>query len=415
MINDRLNRNILISLFGFISGFTLIITSNSLNFWLAKTNVTSQIIGLASIVGIPYSFNFLWSPIVDKYNIPYITEKYGHRYSWIIILQFCMTIFIFLLSFCDPTKDIIILCILALIISFFSSTKDAVLNAWRSEITEPAKNGASLTGLYIFGYRIGLLISSSATIYISTQISWPNIYRIYGLIVLIFPFLLYFFSKNYRKNNETYNTEKYNNIIFSRFIKNIVINYGGIASFSFLLVFLILYKIPDYFLASMINIFTLELNYNEYEIASIGKFLGMLGAIIGGFIASFLLNKISILRSLYIFGIIHAFSLLLFLNLIFFKHNLIIYGLVSGIQSLTGGMAMAAYISYITSLCHGQYRATQYSLFSSMMGLSRTLFPSISGYIVSSGGWTFFYIFIFLISIPPIIMIRYLYDNNKVK
>jgi PAT family beta-lactamase induction signal transducer AmpG len=72
MINDRLNRNILISLFGFISGFTLIITSNSLNFWLAKTNVTSQIIGLASIVGIPYSFNFLWSPIVDKYNRGYL-------------------------------------------------------------------------------------------------------------------------------------------------------------------------------------------------------------------------------------------------------------------------------------------------------------------------------------------------------
>ena len=405
------NKTILMLLFGFISGFTIVITGNSLNFWMAKSNLSTKIIGLLSIVSIPYSFNFLWSPIVDRYNIPYISDKFGHRYSWITILHILMGIAIFFLSLCDPYTGVQKIFVTSLIISFFSSTKDAVLNAWRSEIIEGNKQG-SVIGIYIFGYRIGLLLSSSGSIYLSTIISWSSIYRVYSFIVLIFPLLLFVFSKDYRNKRDNVIIVK-DNFIFSIFIKNTIKGYGGIISFIIILLFLILYRMPDNFFISMINIFILELDYNEYEIASIGKVLGVLGAIIGGFIASFLLDKISITRSLYIFGIIHAFSFLLFLILILYGHNLIIYTIVIGIQSLTSGMCMASYIAYITSLCHGKYRATQYSLLSSMMGLSRSLFPTISGYIVSYTGWYMFYIFIFLISIPSIIIAKYLYQNKE--
>jgi PAT family beta-lactamase induction signal transducer AmpG len=408
-----LRKKTLIALFGFISGFTILITGNILNFWLAKNKINTEIIGLLSIVSLPYAFNFLWSPIVDQYKIPYFENKFGHRYSWVMILHFFMAIFIFFLSFCNPNNEIKIFCIIALIISFFSSTKDAVLNAWRSEIME-RNNQAQMTGLYIFGYRIGLLISSSVTIYVSTIISWSAIYRIYSVIVLLFPLLLYFFSKNYRiKYIRSDCPSNQDNFDFKIFIRTTIKSYGGIGTFIFILSFLILYKLPDNLLNSMINIFILHLNYNEYEIASIGKFLGVFGAIVGGFLASYLFSKISIIKSLYVFGIIHAFSLLFFLNLLYFKHNLIVYTFVIGFQSITGGMTMASYIAYITSLCHGKYRATQYSLFTSMMGLSKSFFPIISGYIVNYSGWSIFYIVIFLASIPAIIMTKYLYNNKE--
>jgi PAT family beta-lactamase induction signal transducer AmpG len=408
-MNDK---NILILLFGFISGFTIPITGNSLNFWLAKSNISPELIGILSIASIPYAFNFLWSPLVDQYKIPYLEKKYGHRYSWIIILNLLMALSILFLSFCNPSDNIKILCIVTLIISFFSSTKDAVLNAWRSEITEGVSQG-SFMGWYIFSYRLGLLVSSSVTIYISTFISWNNIYRIYALIVLLFPISLYSISKNYIKQDKEY-FSKIDKFTFIIFIKNIVIKYGGVIPLIIILFFLVLYRIPDNFLNSMINIFFLDKHYNEYEIASIGKFLGIVGSIIGGFVASYLLDRISIIKSLYLFGIIHSISFLLFLNLVFFEHNLIIYALVIGFQSITGGMAMAAYIAYITSLCSGKYRATQYSFLSSMMGLSRSLFPTMSGYIVSYYGWTSFYILIFIISIPSILMTKYLF-NGQIK
>jgi PAT family beta-lactamase induction signal transducer AmpG len=403
-----LQKNIIVLLFGFISGFTVLITGHVLNFWLAKNKISSELIGLLSIVSIPYAFNFLWSPIVDRYKIPYLSKNFGHRYSWIIILHFFMAIFIFLLSLCDPSQNIGILCFFALLVSFFSSTKDSVLNAWRSEILEGENQGAA-TGLYIFGYRIGLLISSSLTIYISSFISWSLIYKAYSLIVLFFPISFYFFYKCEGGQSAL----RASDFSFKSFINYILLEYRGIASFILILIFLITYKLPDNLLNSMINIFVLEFHYNEYEIASIGKFLGFFGSIIGGFIAGYFLDKTTIKKTLLIFGTLHSFSLLFFLSLIYFGHNLIIYILVIGFQSITGGMAMASYISYITSLCRGEYRATQYSVLSSMMGLSRSLFPVISGYIVKYFGWTKFYIIIFIVSIPSIIMIKYLYSNQK--
>jgi PAT family beta-lactamase induction signal transducer AmpG len=405
-----IQKNIIVLLFGFISGFTVLITGNVLNFWLAKNKIGNEIIGLLSIVSIPYAFNFLWSPIVDRCKIPYLSKNFGHRYSWVIILHLLMAIFIFFLSLCDPSQNIGVLCFFALLISFFSSTKDSVLNAWRSEILEGENQGAA-TGLYIFGYRIGLLISSSVTIYVSSFMSWSLIYKTYSLIVLFFPISFYFFYENEKEKGKP--TLKASDFKFKNFIQDIFLEYGGIVSFIFILIFLIAYKLPDNLLNSMINIFVLEFHYNEYEIASIGKFLGFFGSIIGGFIAGYFLNKITIKKTLLIFGTLHSFSLLFFLSLIYFGYNLIIYVLVIGFQSITGGMAMASYISYITSLCKGKYRATQYSVFSAMMGLSRSLFPVISGYIVNYFGWTIFYIIVFIVSIPSLVMIRYLYSKQK--
>ena len=403
-----LQRNILVLLFGFISGFTILITSNIFNFWLAKSNIINEVIGLLSLVSIPYAFNFIWSPILDRYNIPYLEKKFGHRYSWIIILQIMMGISIYFMSLCNPSEDIVILCFFAILTSFFGASKDSVLNGWRSEILEGYFQGYS-TGIYVFGYRIGLLISNSITIYVSTFISWSMIYKIYSLIVILFPISFYFFyHDNKIKKNIEIESENFN---FINFIKNLAKNYGGLFSLIFILIFLIMYKLPDNLLNVMINKFILHLHYNEYEIATIGKFLGFFGSIFGGFIAGYFLNRISIKKSLIIFGILHSISLLMFITLIYSGHNLFVYILVVCFQSITGGMAMTSYIQYITSLCKGRYRATQYSFFSSMMGLSRSLFPAISGYIVSYFGWEIFYLIIFLVSIPSIIMAKYLFSN----
>ena len=393
---------LLLFTFGFVSGFTLLISGSSLNFWLAKSDITLEIIGLFSLATLPYSFNFLWSPIIDKFSLPILGAKFGNRFSWLLLLNICMGIFIYLLSLKSPASNLLHCAILTFMVSLFSSTQDALLNGWRSEIIEQNKHGIT-TSIYIFGYRLGFLISGSGSIYLSTIIEWQIIYKLYALSSLIFPFLIYYCGRHYLFGKSA--VQNHPNLGAIKTILNI--KYLGL-----IILLLLLYRLPDNIFGAMINAFSLSIGFDEVEIASIGKILGVFGTIIGGFISGIIIDKIPLMRALYLFGIIHAISHLLFLLLVDSGSNLYLYALVIGLQSITGGMAMTSYIAYITSLSAGHYSATKYSFFSASMGLSRSIFPGISGYIAANLGWGYFYICVFVASLPSLFVIKYL-ANKK--
>ena len=128
--------------------------------------------------------------------------------------------------------------------------------------------------------------------------------------------------------------------------------------------------------------------------------------------ASYIMKRRSIFDSLLIFGIIHAVSHMLFIVQELYGKNIYLLFIVTGFESVSGGMSMAAYIAFIASLCHGKFRATQYAFFSSMMGLSRSIFPTISGYIAASYGWVWFYLLTTIVTIPSLIIILYLRKMN---
>src|SRR5258708_2256165 len=73
--------------FGFSSGLCLLLSGNTLNFWLAKIGVNIQTLGLFSLVGLPYALKFAWAPLIDRCRIPVIANLIGHRKSWIIVSQ----------------------------------------------------------------------------------------------------------------------------------------------------------------------------------------------------------------------------------------------------------------------------------------------------------------------------------------
>ena len=388
--------------FGFVNGFIVLISGGSVNFWLAKSDISLEIIGLFSVTTLPYSFNFLWSPIIDKFSIPIIGGKLGNRFSWLILLHMLMAIFIYFLSLLRPESNVLHFAILTFMVSLFSSTTDAVLNGWRSEIISHHKQGIT-TSIYIFGYRLGSVISGSGSIYLSTIIGWQTIYKLYALSSIIFPCLIYCFARNY-----LFRTIAVNKHPHLGSIKTIL----NIKYLSLIILLLILYRLPDNIFGAMINAFSLSIGFDEIEIASIGKILGVLGTVIGGFIAGIMIDQIPLIRALYLFGIIHAISHLCFLLLVDSGSNLSLYAIVIGLQSITGGMAMTSYIAYITSLSTGHYSATKYSFFSSSMGFARSLFPGISGYIAANLGWGYFYICVFIASLPSLLVIQYLSKNK---
>ncbi|WP_316353364.1 AmpG family muropeptide MFS transporter [Candidatus Trichorickettsia mobilis] len=394
----------IIWLFGATSGFTLMISGNTLNYWLAKENIDIRAIGIFAFISIPYAINFIWAPIFDTKTLGFLSKLLGHRLSWICVLQFTLALFVLFLSKLSPQHNLLLFGILGLIISLLSSALDTVLGALRTEIIPKESQGAA-SGIYIFGYRIGMLLSSSGAIYLSAKIGWQHVYMIFAILIIFLSSLLIItlYNKNYQEPPTNFTASVKNKNIFS-FINNILKPIGSWSYLSLIIIFLILYRLPDNFINTMINPFLIHLSYNEFEIASAGKFFGISAAIIGGLVASHIMNKHSIQNSLLIFGILHAIAHSLFIVQTILGNNLILLFIVIGFESITGGMTMAAYIAYIASLCHGKFRATQYSFFSSMMGLSRSIFPTVSGYIVIEFGWQNFFLFVTIMTIPSLLL-----------
>lgn len=401
VINTRTQ---MIWLFGFMSGFTIMISSYTLNYWLSETSINLKTIGIFSLISLPYAINFLWAPIFDLYPLPYFLNNIEyHRISWLILMQISLSASVLLMSLCDPNSNIIIIGLLGLMVSLCASAQDTILGALRTELVTKLQQG-QISGNYIFGYRIGMMSSSSGAIYLSQFVSWQNIYMIFGGIILLFPVMIFLLFQNkpyqFLDNGHTLPHPKVSNSFFSILFPGATRKYWLIV-----ILFLILYRLPDNFISMMINPFLLHIGYNAAEIALAGKLFGASAAIIGGLLASKIMRSRDLYNSLWLFGMFHLLAHLLYIYQNIYGKNIYILCVITGIEGVSGGMMMAAYIALIASLCEGKFRSTQYAFFSSMMGLSRSIFPAISGYIVSLYGWNIFYIFVIIMSFPALILL----------
>jgi PAT family beta-lactamase induction signal transducer AmpG len=399
--------NIAVLVMGFISGMTLLLSGNTMNFWLTAAHIDKTSIGIFALISIPYAVSFIWSPILDHVKVPFLHRFFGLRFSWIICIQILLSFAVLELSKVTPNDNIMQFAAIGLVIAFLSSTQDIALGALKAEIIPRDAIGSS-AGVYIFGYRIGMLVGSSGAIYASVYMSWGEIYKIFAGIILYFPIVLYLVT--YKISMESQNEletkeEGLSKYISLSFWRDALKNIGSKKVVMTILIFLILYRLPDNFISMMINPFLVETGFDALQISTVGKFLGILTAIIGGMIAGFVMKKIKIIDAVLYFGIIHALSHLFFIMQNNLGNNIYSLFIVIGVESITGGMVMASYIAFITSLCSGKYLATQYAFLSSMMGISRSIFPSISGVIVTMLGWNNFFFLITIITIPSILIL----------
>jgi PAT family beta-lactamase induction signal transducer AmpG len=292
-------------LIGLISGVSVMLTGATLNFWLAQSKVDIAEIGFFALVALPYSINFIWSPILDTITLPWLAKLFGQRLSWIILLQSLLSMALYCLSFLQPPGDIVFIAILAILIALISSTNDNLLNALRVDILETKYYGQS-AGVYIVGYRIGMMMATAGVIFLSKYISWQGIYQIIAAAFVIFSILL-MVVLDVKAGSQI--IEKQQPAGFN--LKILIASMQPIGVIMYILLFLVLYRIADYFIATMINPFVIDLKFTTDQIAMVGKFSSSVGTIIGGILGSYLMMRIKIIDALYYFGIIHTSAHLL--------------------------------------------------------------------------------------------------------
>ncbi|HXU99891.1 MAG TPA: MFS transporter [Caulobacteraceae bacterium] len=169
-------RPILIMLgLGFGSGLPNSLIFDTMSAWLRTAGLSLAAISLFSLATLPYSFKFIWAPLVDRTRIPVLTAWLGHRRSWILVSQIAVILGLLAISTGDPARGLGGLALLAVATGFASATQDIVVDAWRIEAAEISRQGA-MAAAYQWGFRAANLVAGAAPLFIAQAVGWHVAY-----------------------------------------------------------------------------------------------------------------------------------------------------------------------------------------------------------------------------------------------
>ena len=401
---------------GFSSGLPLALTFGTLSLWLAEEGISKTSIGLFALAGVPYTFKFLWSPLVDQMPIPLLTAWLGRRRGWALLTQLALMLSIFLLGLSNPYEAPLKTALLALCTAFWSASQDIVIDAYRIEILDENQYGAG-AAMIVLGYRLGMLVSGAMALYLASFFGWMVCYSIMaalmgvGMVTILLSPEPQNRSKPFPSSwDATHASVKYRrleNIV--TWIKSAVFapltDFIQRKSWFLVLLFILFYKLGDALASVMSQPFYLELAFSKIEIANISKIFGLVSTLVGSILGGIIVNRLGIMKSLFYCGIVQMFSNLMFVLLAQTGHSVGMLIVTIAVENLSGGMGTAAFVAYLSSLCTVAYTATQYALLTSFMAFGRTILSSLGGSMADQMSWTPFFLMTTLAALPGLFLL----------
>nr|WP_221800322.1 AmpG family muropeptide MFS transporter [Oceanobacter mangrovi] len=420
-----------IALLGFGAGLPYLLVFTTLTAWLRDAEVERTTIGFFAWVGITYSIKVFWAPVIDRLNIPGLTEKLGQRRSWILIGQLGIAAGLLWMGHLDPHQDLWSIAIAALVVAFASSTQDVALDAYRIEIVEDEYQGA-MSASYIFGYRVAVLFSSAGALYLADWYSWSFAYTLMAALMAVGVIATFWGDEPKHLDAEQrgkMDAELIDRLMgrpmnlqqrpgWQRWLLGAVIcplleffqRNGTLALV--ILAFIAVFRLSDITMGVMANPFYLDLGYSKSDIARIAKIFGLIMTLAGSAICGVLVVKWGMYRPLLLGAILVAGTNLLFALLALTwdgsRPPLSWLVLVISADNLSGGIASTAFVAYLSSLANKSYTATQYALFSSLMTLPGKFISGFSGWVVDGWGYSEFFTIAAVLGLPAILLVMVL-------
>ncbi len=420
------DRRIVAILFlGFSSGLPLALTTGTLAIWLAREGVDKTTIGLFALVGLPYTLKFLWAPLIDRVRLPLLTRGLGRRRGWLIMTQLVLMAAILALGTTNPADDAALVALLALVVAFCSASQDIVVDAYRIDVLEDEQQGAG-AAMTQLGYRLGMLASGAGALYLADQMSWLWVYAAMAVLVTvgIVTVLLspepkgdgHALAQDHRRRADEIHAR---NPLLPRplaewlaWLDGAVVapfaDFVGRQGWLVILLFILLYKFGDAFAGVMANPFYVEMGFTNSEIASVSKIFGLVATLAGVTVGGVFVSRYGIMRGLLVCGVLQMVSNLMFAVQAIVGHHVGMLAVTIGIENFTGGMGSAAFVAYLSALCHVAYTATQYALLSSFMAFGRTVLSSSGGWIADHVDWVSFFLLSTAAAAPGLLLLIWL-------
>ena len=416
------------SLLGFSCGLPFGLIGYALSLWLAASHVGLAAIGFFALVLLPYNFKFLWAPLVDRVQLPFLAKRFGAKKAWLMCFQIGLILSVWGLAAQTPNTNTWFLpwtvsnedgetvqafipmqtYLFALLTAFFAASQDIVVDALRINTLAKEEYGEG-TSMYQFGYRMGMLISSAGVVALASRISWEVAYM--GVGCLIFVGLCATFCVREAKIIET-KTPMGRQFWYEMIVAPFQ-NFMTHAHWYLILVFIILYKLCNAVLGRMALPFYKEMGFSDDEIAlvsgTIGPWITMSGVAVGGVLAM----KYPILKLLFALGCVEILTSVVFGVFSLFPHSIPVFLVVILFDNIVGGMGGAVFAAYLSGLCARKYAATQYALLSSLMMFSVSVISVYSGVWATQMGWMRFFFFTGVLMIPALCLLLWLIQLDK--
>jgi PAT family beta-lactamase induction signal transducer AmpG len=406
-------RVLLILVLAFSSGLPLMLTYTTLSAWLATVGIKRSAIGAFALVGTPYAFKFVWSPLIDRLPPPF---RLGRRRGWGVTIQIALIAALLGMGLCDPRRHLTLMAALAVLVAFLSASQDIVIDAWRVEMLPLELQGAG-AGMYQTGYRLGMLVAGAGALLIAAHAGWFAAYASMAVLVTT-GMLVFLFGPEPQVAATIGRSGRRGWDAVSHWFATAVV--GPFADFMrrplwlVILIFIVGYKVGEAMAAVMANPLYISLGFSLQEIAAVSKLVGFVAIVAGGLVGGVVTARFGIFRSLLLCGVLQSAGNLFYILQAVGGHRIGYLALCVIAENFTGQMAGAAFVAYLSSLCSPDFTATQYALLSSLAVVGRTLVASSGGVLADRFGWVRFFFMTTVVTIPALLLIFWIARRSPI-
>lgn len=397
-----LNRRMLICIAtGFSSGLPLYLLLNLLPAWLRTEGLTLKVIGAFALIQFPYTWKFLWAPLLDRYALPWL----GRRRGWMLVTQLLLLAAIAGLGQLSPKEQVTLVVLLTAAVAFLSATQDIVLDAFRRELLPEIELGLG-NAIHVNAYRIAGLVPGSLSLILADHLAWGSVFMITALFML--PGVVMSLMVSEPRSAEARPRTLREAVVepFHEFFTR-----HGVKSALLVLIFILAYKLGDSLCTALATPFYLDMGFTKSEIGVIAKNAGLWPGVIGGILGGLWMVKLGINRALWVFGVVQWVTILGFVWLAWLgtaesdATRLAVLATVIGAEALGMGLGTTAFVAWMARTTHPAYTATQLALFTSLMAMPRTFINASAGWLVEYFGWMNFFWLCFILAAPGMLLL----------
>ena len=393
VIGALLNRRMLICVMtGLASGMPLYLLIQLVPAWLRAADVSLAEIGLFALVGLPYTWKFLWAPLMDRIALPL-----GRRRGWMLVAQIGLVLSIGALGYIDPLHETALVAVFASVIAFLSATQDVAIDAYRREILPDEELGIG-NAIHVQAYRIASLVPGSLSLILADLLPWVWVFWITAAFmgVGIVLSLSVTEPENFSPQPKTFRESLIKP--FSEYFQRVGWRTAALALF-----FMVAYKLGDNMATALATPFYLDLGFSMTEIGLVAKHAALWPAIAGGLLGGVFMLRLGINRALWVFGLVQMISILGFAWLASVGPALWLLAVVIAFEYLGVGLGTAAFTAFIARESSKAFAATQFALFTALAALPRSLANAVTGFIVEETGWVIFFCLCTVLAIPGMV------------
>jgi MFS transporter, PAT family, beta-lactamase induction signal transducer AmpG len=443
---------------GFASGLPLALSAGTLQAWLTIEGIDIRTIGFFALVGLPYTFKFVWAPLVDRFEPPFL----GRRRGWLLITQLALALACVAMASVQPGTSIVAVGTIAVVIAFLSATQDIVFDAYRADLLDASERGAG-AAVSVLGYRLAMLVSGGLALILADQwLGWPNMFRVMGalfgvmaVVTLLSPALE---SQGRLRSDARREWQGFIAMLAAGFATWFVLSKTlgvvlpeapsrfeqltvdtvslltafvialwaarrvGFPSFvepwdAFfdrrravaLLALIVFYKLGDAFAGTLSTAFLIRgAGFTVTEVGAVNKVLGLIATIVGALAGGALLTKLTLYRALVLFGILQAVSNFGYWLIAVMPKDYLLMAAAIGFENLCGGLGTAAFVAFLMSLTDQRFSAAQYALLSALAAVGRVYVGPAAGVMVEGLGWPVFFLFTVVAALPGLALLYWL-------